>query len=95
MTKNISHQLSQAEGELSRLKGEGEVVKQRLPTKAKTIRIKKRKNTIEIKKINTDPPPAPLSAGSETSSFPPPSLELADAEAAYAFDSHGADETLR
>ena len=74
------------------MKGEEEVVKQRLPTKAKTVRIKKQKDTIEIKNTNTDPPPATLPAGS---SFSQPSIETADAEAAYGFDSQGADETLR
>ena len=93
----ISHQLSQAEVELSRLKKEEECIKQRLPKKAKTVRIKNRKNSNEIKKMNTQPAPQPATA-SETSPFSPPPLEpesSADAEAAYDFDSQGADETLR
>merc|ERR1712037_613179 len=65
--ETVSLKLSQAEGELSRLKGEEQGVKQRLPTKAKTIRIKKRKNSLETKDTNTDPPPAPLPAGSSVS----------------------------
>ena len=94
----ISHQLSQAKVELSRLKKEEEFIKQRLPKKAKTVRIKNRKNSNEIKKMNTQPAPQPAAAASETSPFSPPPLEpesSADAEAAYDFDSQGADETLR
>ena len=74
-----------------------------MPKKAKTIRIKDRKNTNEIKSINTNKdltlPASSPAAGSDTSPppfYPPPlEPELPDAEAAYDFDSQGADETLR
>ena len=72
-----------------------------MPKKAKTIRIKDRKNTNEIKSINTNKDltlPASSPAGSDTPPpfYPPPlEPELPDAEAAYDFDSQGADETLR
>ena len=45
---------------------------------------------MEIKEMNTNTDP--LQASSSSS---PPSVEFADAEAAYAFDSQGGDETLR